>query len=347
MSMQYLSNISLLFIIFIWIFFIRNLFHYSKIRLYEGFFSLFIILLIFFLIRLLLPAQFAPDQIEYFVGSSSEDLKFSVASYKFMGLWFASHYSIHYLGFTISELQFLLFLYFLVPYIYFVSINGSMLLGTALLFLMPSVLIHAGLYLREPLAYIFIVIFFISIKKDSLLLGLLALFATAVIRPDFSIILSCFLGMFLKNRNMQTLFFISFITLSYYVLVYSEFSQVLKGYRSLFGMPEFTLTIGNLLTSFFNVLVGKKDFSIETIILSIETIFLLFMIYFSRDRKVILCALFVVIILVGSVSDNSGFILRIRSVLILSSFCVFLLNLSNNFYITSRKEINVRNSGNI
>jgi hypothetical protein len=65
-------------------------------------------------------------------------------------------------------------------------------------------------------------------------------------------------------------------------------------------------------------------FEIPTLIIAFETFVISFIIYQTKNTKVIFLMWFVGILIVGSISDNSGFLVRMRSPLILVTVLYFL-----------------------
>ena len=108
------------------------------------------------------------------------------------------------------------------------------------------------------------------------------------------------------------------------MVYYSPIATFLDGYRYLFGISDFNLDLASIFSAAKNLLFGSMIFEIPTLIIAFETLVISYMIYQTKNTKVIFLMWFVGILIVGSISDNSGFLVRMRSPLILVTVLYFL-----------------------
>ena len=88
-------------------------------------------------------------------------------------------------------------------------------------------------------------------------------------------------------------------------------------------MPPFNFDFNSFFSATKNLLLGSALIQIETLIIAFETVIVLMMIVNMKNRNLVLLMWFVGILLVGSISNNSGFIIRLRSPLILITVIYF------------------------
>ena len=292
----------------------KNLFYFIIANLY------------FVLITLLLPEGFADDQYEYF-GFVKYD--FDVLQYKYQIMKAASYIPYELFSFEMMEIRYLLYISFIVILLfilYELNINNYALL---ILIIMPSVFLHAGLFLREPISYIFIVFFIYSIIKKRFLFGILSFLIILIVRPDSAGLLTPFFIFWLTSNKRIQFLFSTILVASYLILITSTPLEILlDGYRSLFGMPDFNINLQSVINSLLNLLFGSLLPEIATILILFETIVTIVMLSQVKNKNIFLTCWLIGLLIIGSISNNSGFVLRMRSPLLLITFIYFLFEKS-------------------
>ena len=268
-----------------------------------------------------LPYSFSSDHYEFFVIIGSE--KFSNLPYKTFIIGLVSYVPINFYFFGIDEIRFLFFL-LCASSIYFIGkkITKSSILPL-FFFILPSVAIHSGLFLREPLIYAVLFIFIYYIFENKFIFSLIAWVFVFLLRPDSAILIFPVFLQFFKNKNLRFFLAFSGVIFTYLMLEYYEpLNFIFNSYRNQYDMSHNTLSnIDGLVGAIFNFFIGSRSANISTILLITES-FLLLTLYFKLDNKIVTTALILIgIIILGSISDNSGFILRLRSVIVV----IFLL----------------------
>lgn len=294
--------------------FIKNLFYFIIANLY------------FVLITLLLPEGFADDQYEYF-GYVKYDFDSLQLKYQIMKA--ASYIPYELFSFEMMEIRYLLYISFtviLLFILYELHINNYALL---ILVIMPSVFLHAGLFLREPISYIFIVFFIYSIIKKRFLFGILSFLVIFIVRPDSAGLLTPFFIFWLTSNKRIQFLFSTILVASYLILITSTPLEILlDGYRSLFGMPDFNINLQSIINSLLNLLFGSMLPEIATILMLFETIVTIVMMSQVKNKNILLTCWLIGLLIIGSISNNSGFVLRMRSPLLLITFIYFLFEKS-------------------
>lgn len=296
--------------------FYRNIFYYLLANLY------------FLFIVLLLPDGFADDQFEYF-SFMKYDFDSLLPKYKIMQI--ASYVPYKLLSFDLMSLRYLFFInYILILLFVLKKLN---LESTALIFLiiMPSIFLHAGLFLREPISYIFITFFIFAILKKKFLIGILSFLMVFIIRPDSAGLLTPLFIYWISNKpRTQFIFSISLVGVYASLITNTPLEILLNGYRALFGMPDFVISLRSISYSAFNLLFGSGVLETATLIMFIETIVVLIMLFNIKNKSILVACWFIGLLIIGSISDNSGFIVRMRSPLIIITFiCYFFQEYSN------------------
>lgn len=284
-----------------------------------------IILLTFFLvIFFVLPSSFSSDQYEYYEIIESDI--FSNLPFKTLFIGIVSYLPINWYGFEINDVRFLFFI-ISSTFIYFIGkkITGSSI-APLLFFLLPSVAIHSGLFLREPLIYGFLFIYMYYIYKDKIILSSISWVLIFFLRPDSAILVFPMFLTFFKNINLRIFFAIFGLIFTYFLLeFYEPLNFVFNSYRNMYDIDHNMLSsLGGIFNSFSNFFIGSRSLSIATILLLVETFILLYILY-KLDNKIIALTLILMgIIIIGSISDNSGFILRLRSSIVIIFMIMYL-----------------------
>ena len=241
----------------------------------------------------------------------------------------ASYIPYELFSFEMMEIRYLLYISFIVILLfilYELNINNYALL---ILIIMPSVFLHAGLFLREPISYIFIVFFIYSIIKKRFLFGILSFLIILIVRPDSAGLLTPFFIFWLTSNKRIQFLFSTILVASYLILITSTPLEILlDGYRSLFGMPDFNINLQSVINSLLNLLFGSLLPEIATILILFETIVTIVMLSQVKNKNILLTCWLIGLLIIGSISNNSGFVLRMRSPLLLITFIYFLFEKS-------------------
>ena len=306
--------------------------NYEKKLFINNVFFFIISNLLFIFIVLILPEGFADDQYEYF-----DYMRFSlneIPSIEVLTMYIASFVPIQIFEFDMLSVRYLFFISFI---LLLLKILKNFSLGhqsLLLLLAMPSVFLHSSLFLREPISYIFISLFVYFVLKKKLFFSSFFYIAIIAARPDSAALVAPFFLFFLSGRkNIQNLGTIFLLTLYIYIILFSPLSVFLDGYRELFSMPPFNLDFNSFYMATKNLLIGSSLMQIETLLIFFETIVVTIMIANMKNRNFVMLMWFVGILLIGSISNNSGFIIRLRSPLILITVIYFFYeryNLTNN-----------------
>ena len=294
----------------------RNIFYYLLANLY------------FLLIILSLPDGFADDQYEYF---SFMTYDFDSLGLKYQIMQIASYVPYKLLAFDLMSLRYVFFINYVLVLLF--VLKKMNLESTALIFLiiMPSIWLHAGLFLREPISYIFITFFIFAILKKKFIIGILSFLMVFIIRPDSAGLLTpLFIYWISSKPRTQFIFSILLVGLYAFLITNTPLEILLNGYRGLFGMPDFVISPRSISYSSFNLLFGSGALETASLIMLIETIFVLILLFNIKNKSILVSCWFIGLLIIGSISDNSGFIVRMRSPLIIITFiCYFFQEYSN------------------
>ena len=192
--------------------------------------------------------------------------------------------------------------------------------------MLPLVAIHATLFLREVYIYLLLILFFIALLRDKRLCQASLVVFIGLVRPD-SLVLVFPLLMALRFRRSISILFAYTMIVVLSVTQVPEIQALLHGYSLLFDVRPAYPTDGLL-----NLLFPSGGSTIAALICAVESIalfcvvgFAYFRGYFSMPLIVsILCGLAIGSVLVGSVSDNPGFVGRIRSPFYLTILLVII-----------------------
>ena len=279
--------------------------------------------LIFIFTVLILPEGFADDQYEYFEYMRYDFDQLNQIKYQIM--YVISFIPLQIFEFEMLSVRYLFFISYILVLLNILKQFEIGYLSFPVLILMPSVFLHASLFLREPMSYIFITLFVYFVLQKRIVFSFISFVAIFAIRPDSAgLVAPFFLMIFSRNRNLQNLGIFLLLIIYTYLVFYSPIALFLDGYRYLFGISDFNLDLASIFNAAKNLLFGSMIFEIPTLIIAFETFVISFIIYQTKNTKVIFLMWFVGILIVGSISDNSGFLVRMRSPLILVTVLYFL-----------------------
>tara|TARA_B100000900_G_scaffold370996_1_gene349903 strand:- start:18278 stop:19276 length:999 start_codon:yes stop_codon:yes gene_type:complete len=284
----------------------------------------------------ILPEGFADDQYEYF-----DYMRFSlneIPSIEVSTMYIASFIPVQIFEFDMLSVRYLFFISFVLLLLKILKNFSLGHLSLLLLLAMPSVFLHSSLFLREPISYVFIILFVYFVLKKQLFFSSLFYIVIVAVRPDSAALVAPFFLFFLSGRrNIQNFGIIFLLILYIYIILFSPLSLLLDGYRGLFSMPPFNLDFNSFYMASKNLLLGSTLIQVETFLIIFETIIATIMIANMKNKNFIILMWFVGILLIGSISNNSGFIIRLRSPLILITVIYFFYeryNLINNNKVT-------------
>ncbi len=279
--------------------------------------------IIFIFTVLILPEGFADDQYEYFDFMRYDFDQLNQVKYKVM--YIISFIPLQIFDFEMLSLRYLFFISYILILLKVLKAFNFLYLSLPILVIMPSVFLHASLFLREPVSYIFITLFIFFVLNKRFLFSFLSFLGVFVIRPDSAgLIAPFFLMLFSYRKDLQNYGILVLLIIYTYLVFYSPISIFLDGYRFLFGVPDFSLSLNSILDASKNLLFGSMIIEIPTLIMLFETVIIFYLIYKIRNRKIIIFIWFIGVLIVGSISDNSGFLLRMRSPIILVTVLYFL-----------------------
>lgn len=278
---------------------------------------------IFIFTVLILPEGFADDQYEYFDFMKYNFNELNLIKYQVM--YIITYIPIQIMEFSMLSTRYLFFTSYVIVLLIILKNLKLGYLSLPVLIVTPSIFLHASLFLREPVSYIFIASFIYFVLNKKFIFSLISFFIVFLIRPDSAGLIAPFFLMLFQNRRYLQNFGLTLLLITYlYLVFYSPISTFLDGYRFLFGLPEFNLDISSFYNATANILFGSMILEIPTLIIIFETFIILFAIAKMKNKKVIVFIWFVGVMIVGSISDNSGFIVRMRSPLILITILYFL-----------------------
>lgn len=279
-----------------------------------------------------LPATFASDQYEYY--EIIKDRNFENLPYKVIILSIVSYIPIS-AEFGLTALRLFLYILCIFSFIYYGQKITNSLLKSSILLLIPSIAIHSSLFLREPLVYAAVIAFVFYILNRKFFLALIFWIFVASIRQDTAILIFPLFLFFFRKDWQKSLFAILGITFTYFALIYFEPLNIfLNGYRNIWGIQHDILsTPYGIFSSILNFLLGSKSLDFATFLLFLESIFLIYILLNLNNKTIPFAILLLGILTVGSLSDSSGFILRIRSVIML----IFLLLYFNEKTVGKKK----------
>lgn len=275
----------------------------------------------FLLVTLILPVGFADDQYEYF---SFINYDFDLIEFKYKIMQLSSYIPFQLLEFDLMSIRYLFFVNYVVILLFI--LKKLNLESTALIFLtiMPSVFLHTGLFLREPIAYIFVTTFIFGILKKKYLIGIFSFLMVLIIRPDSAGLLTPLFIYWVSSKPRTHVILSTLLVFIYYMLITSTpIELLLNGYRSLFGMPNFDLSFYSIGYSIFNLLFGSGRLEIATLIMAFESIVVLIVLLNTKNKSVLIACWLIGALIIGTISDNSGFIVRMRSSLIIITFIYY------------------------
>lgn len=293
----------------------------NKKVFYENIFYYLFANCYFLLITFFLPSGFADDQYEYF-SFIPYDLNDIGSKYQIMKI--VSYIPYEFFEFDLMNLRYLFFINYVVVLLFFLKKLNLNSLSLLFLIIMPSIFLHAGLFLREPIVYVFITIFIYAIVKKRLLISVFSFLFILLIRPDTAGLLTP-LFIYLVSNKPRIHFFLSIMLVCIYIVLITStpIETLLSGYRSLFGMPDFGINIRSISRSLFNLLFGSGSFEVATLLIMFESIIAVVIIYKIENKSIIVACWFLGLLLIGSISANSGFIIRTRSALIVTTFIFY------------------------
>ncbi len=290
---------------------------------------------IFLMAFFLLPSDFGGDQHEYFEeiqhGNIIPD---TFAQYKSYVLFLASLLPVS----IENNLQFLQIFNALVfsCVLAIVLKNYKLTPGLALIFLLPSWWAHIPLFLREIYAYSLLICFCYSLKKGSkfqyLFLVLIGLFRIEC----FAILVSIYFFRITNNRTLSWFLVFFYISAIFYIMNLSPLTQFFIGYRIEFGTENPASSVTVFLSQFLNILIPTKGSLFAQLIVVIELFLIVYLILVYQKKYELIAFFLVGAVLIGSVSDNIGFVTRIRAPIIMYFLLMSLL---------LRERWNVRYSG--
>ncbi len=311
------------FIVFFVGFGLLSLINFEKKIFINNLFFYLVANLIFIFTVLILPEGFADDQYEYFEFMRYDFDQQNQIKYQIM--YVISFIPIQIFEFEMLSIRYLFFISYILVLLNILKQFEIGYLSFPVLILMPSVFLHASLFLREPMSYIFITLFVYFVLKKRIIFSFTMFLAIFAIRPDSAgLVAPFFLMIFSRNKNFQTFGIFLLLIIYTYLVFYSPIAVFLDGYRYLFGISNFNLDLASIFNAAKNLLFGSMIFEIPTLIIIFETFVISYMIYKTKNTKVIFLMWFIGILIVGSISDNSGFLVRMRSPLILVTVLYFL-----------------------
>jgi hypothetical protein len=295
----------------------------TKIPTMIGFYSIAIVGI--YLLQLMIPEGFADDQVEYFEFVKGGESDLWVSSFKNTGLFLITFIPIRYLQFDIFSAKVLLFSLVMLSQLYLLFRIRSLLWFFPILIIVPSYLLHSGLFIREPMVYMIIPFLIYSVMFKNLASSILWLLVVAVLRPEAALIVSPILIYHIKTSDkLKFLILGLYVVGLLYVMTNTILEDVLNGYRLLFDVQSFLINLDSIIFSAGNLFLGSRSLDIAGALLIFESVFVFFLIFAIKDKTPILFAYLVAILLVGSISANSGFIIRIRSSLVLVTVLWYL-----------------------
>jgi hypothetical protein len=277
-----------------------------------NFYVLFLFSCVFSIFKILIPDSFAGDQYYYHdyiinvINGSDLDLN----NFKSNVIFIISYplFLITHNLYLVCFINFIVLVYILNRY-----------KNNLIVLLFPSILFYSLLFLREVYLYIFIIILFNAEKKS---FKYIAIIFIGLLRPDSLIIISplILLDLF-KSINIVLIFsFLLALLINLFLIDY-----YLESYRLIFdGFNISGLFIIDLFTYLINYLLPLSGTELAVYFSLIEFVLIIFIVIFIYYNKyyylliTFLCSLIVGSILIGSIGDNIGFNLRLRSPMILS-----------------------------
>jgi hypothetical protein len=203
-----------------------------------------------------------------------------------------------------------------------------LIFAITLISITPSVYLHSVTFLREIYVYIFFACFILYTKNTNhnskIQISILLFVAIALLRFDMAIILSPIFIYFSKlNKVLKT---IAYPVNAFFLLYFKEtYENIFIGYRKLFKIQD-NINIFEMALNFFLPQKGS-NFAVVLSLWEFMILLLLWVVIIAipKMRSFFLPFVFMQImgmILLGDVSDNIGFVTRIRSIVFYSSILV-------------------------
>lgn len=180
-----------------------------------------------------------------------------------------------------------------------------------LIIFIPTVLLHATLFLREIYVYELMVLLFLT---KSRLLFFTIFVLIGFLRFDSIIIITPLL-IYREKLRYGGILYLLIIAAS--ILFYQSeiYQSSLEGYLKLYEIKQ-----PSVLDAVTNFYIPSAGHLFGYIFVAVELIFLTYFFYFNRSLMLLAAITVVGAIFLGSASDNIGFILRIRSPLLFGMF---------------------------
>ena len=279
-------------------------------------FMLLVSLSMFVIIFNNLPLGFASDQEDYYNLLTRSNLESQ--PYKTFILGVISFIPVT-ADFSLIALRLFLYILCISAFIYFGEKICNSPVKAFSLILIPSIAIHATLFLREPIIYAVIIGYLFFLVNKRLFLAVICWILVALIRADTAIIIFPVFLIVINNNSYQSFLAFSGILATYFMLNnFEPLNFIFNSYRNQYGIEHNILdSFSGLLFSASNFFFGSRDFQIATIMLSLESFLMIYILYFAKNKTILISLLLLSILIIGSISDNSGFILRIRSSIVL------------------------------
>ena len=272
----------------------------------------------YMLILSVLPEGFASDQYEYFDFVKNNAFDIEDASIKYLVMFYFMYIPINIFDFGIADAKYFLFSIMILSLLYFLLRIHLLSAFLPILFLLPSVFLHAGLLLREPIVYIIIPLLTYSVFNHKKYLAFILLLSVGIVRPETALILSpIFISFFTKQYNRQVFMSATLIIVFLYIMTTPPIEIILDGYRELFNVQKFYISLSSISYSIKNLLFGSFSLDVANIILILESCLVFLLIYLIKARLLLIVSYLMAAFLIGSISDNSGFIIRLRSPVIM------------------------------
>ena len=214
-----------------------------------------------------------------------------------------------------------------------------LLISVLLIILTPSIYLHSVTFLREVYVYTVLCLFFYFYQKSgyqySTYRSIIFICVIAVIRVDMAILITPLFIYFCNyKQNFRYVAYVTCILLTYFIKI--NYTAAFDGYRYLFGMPEY-LPIYKQIFNFYLPSEGSST----ALLISVWELALIFsiwiiLLYYRQYHNLVLayiCMQIIGVILLGDVSDNIGFVSRIRSIIlfsILMSLCLEFIRRNNS-----------------
>jgi hypothetical protein len=297
--------------------------------IYVIIFSTFL-LLILFTTTIILPQNFADDQVEYY-SAISYSYDFSDYQYKNFVLQILFSPLVKFFNVSFNSLRMIIATIFISLLLLFSYKNKFEVLLPIIILFIPSVIIHSTLVLREIIVYSIIIIGFLFYANKKYKLFYITIFSLIFVRVDSFLLVSPFLFFPVKiiNFRLKVFILLFLITLLWYLSIFfPQLNLFLSGYQSLFGITDQIGSfdaIYNGLKRFFGL---GLNYGIPTFAILLESILLIMILKDREIRPYAIIAIIIGAMLIGQLSNNPGFILRLRSPVILTMLLLYLIKIN-------------------